>query len=223
MKKLKTMYERVSGLFPMAVFMVVYLLSFSLLEKRRPVHYTEIHMWLDDVIPFEEVFIVPYFLWFAFVAAAVLYLYFFDRKNYERAATMLYVGMTVFIVISFLFPNIQYLRPRYIPDKNVFTSLVKWIYRTDTNTNVFPSIHVYNTLCCMAGMYKCRRAFAESIWVKYSVTLLGVSIILSTMFLKQHSAVDVIGAFIMFVPLYMLVYNYGLVIAKRRVRAFSSH
>ena len=219
MRDIKKLAERMKGMTPMLMFMTFYLLGFSLLEKRRAVHYTEIHMWLDDRIPFEEIFIIPYFLWFAFVAVSVLYLYWYDRRNYDRAATLLYIGMTVFLIISYIFPNIQYLRPHYIPGHNVFTELVRYLYRTDTSTNVFPSIHVYNTLCCMAGMYRCRHFFARKIWVRAGVTLLGVSIILSTMFLKQHSAADVIGAFTMFIPLHVLVYDYDMVIASRRKRA----
>jgi len=207
------------GMTPMLMFMTVYLLAFSLLEKRRAVHYTEIHMWLDERIPFMEIFIIPYFLWFAFIALSVLYLYWNDRRNYDRAATLLYIGMTVFLIVSYVFPNIQYLRPHYIPRDNIFTDLVRYLYRTDTSTNVFPSIHVYNTLCCMAGMYRCRHTFAKKTWVRAGVTLLGVSIILSTLFLKQHSTADVIGAFAMFIPLHVLVYDYDMVIASRRKRA----
>ena len=202
----------------MALYTVVYLLSFALLEKRSSVHYTEIHMWLDDRIPFIEEFVIPYFLWFAFVVACVLYLYFADRRNYDCAATLLYIGMTVFLVISYVFPNKQYLRPAVMPRHNIFTMMVSYLYRTDTSTNVFPSIHVYNTLCCMAGMIHSRHSFAKKTWVRSVVSLLGISIILSTVFLKQHSCIDVIGAVAMFVPLYILVYSYDMVIVSRRAR-----
>ena len=219
MKKIRAVYERMRGLLPMAMYTIVYLLGFSLLERRRTVHYTEIHMWLDDRIPFAEIFVIPYFLWFAFVVVAVLYLYWFDRKNYDRTATMLYIGMTVFLVVSYLFPNIQYLRPHSMPRHNVLTMLVSYLYRTDTSTNVFPSIHVYNTLCCMAGIFRSRHHIAQNKWVKAGTGLLGVSIILSTMFLKQHSVVDVLGAIAMYMPLHVLVFNYDVVIASRRKRA----
>ncbi len=218
---LKKFYDRMREMIPMVMFMIVYLLAFSLLEKRRPADYTEIHIWLDDAIPFTKVFIIPYLLWFAFVAVSVICLYLTDRKNYDRTATLLYFGMTVFLVISFVFPNVQYLRPRYIPGQDLFSVLVRRLYRTDTNTNVFPSIHVYNTLCCMAGMLQSRAKIAQKVWIRAGVVILGVSIILSTMFLKQHSLIDVIGACLLFVPMHVLVFGYDMVIATRRSGAFS--
>ena len=208
-------FMKIRDLMPMAVFMVCYMLCFTLLEKRTSVHYTEIHAWVDDRIPFSEIFVIPYMLWFAFVAAVVLYLYFKDRDRYDRTATLLYIGMTVFIVISYAFPNIQYLRPYAFAKHDFLTGAVRWLYRTDTNTNVFPSIHVYNTLCCMAGMKHSGSAFAKRPAVRAFVTALGYSIILSVMFLKQHSVVDVIGAYALFLPVYILVFRYDLVLTAK--------
>lgn len=216
--KLKRKAAELRDFMPMLLFMVAYLLIFSLLEKRTVTHYTEIHLWLDDRIPFVSAFVIPYYLWFLYVAATVLYLYFADRKNYDRTATLLYIGMSAFLIISYLFPNIQYLRPRVMPDQSIFTQLVFRIYQADTSTNIFPSIHVFNSLCCMAGL---SRSPAKRP-VRIASSVLGVSVILSTMFIKQHSVIDVIGAVLMFVPLYMMVFNYDLVIMSRRRRALAN-
>ena len=46
------------------------------------------------------------------------------------------------------------LRPILDPDKNIFTAAVAALYRTDTCTNVFPSIHVYNSIGTYIAIHK---------------------------------------------------------------------
>ena len=41
-----------------------------------------------------------------------------------------------------LIPNGQDLRPAVMPRDNIFCDLVAYTYSLDTNTNVFPSVHV---------------------------------------------------------------------------------
>lgn len=55
-------------------------------------------------------------------------------------------GNADFLVISTFIPNIQHLRLHTMPRHNVFTVLVSQLWQTDTPTNLFPSIHVYNSL-----------------------------------------------------------------------------
>ena len=44
-------------------------------------------MAIDDRIPFCEFFIVPYFLWFAYIAWIVLYLFFKNKNDYYKSCT----------------------------------------------------------------------------------------------------------------------------------------
>ena len=54
------------------VYGILYLMAFQYVE-RRSVRPHIIHLKLDDYIPFCEYFVIPYFLWFAFIAATVFY------------------------------------------------------------------------------------------------------------------------------------------------------
>ena len=104
--------------------------------------------------------------------------------------------MTVFLVISTLYPNGHNLRPYYFTHHNMFTALCEWLYSTDTPTNLFPSIHVYNSLgihfAVMHSSY-----FKDKKHVQHASLVLCVLIILSTMFIKQHSVFDVSTAFML--------------------------
>ena len=58
------------------LYFMIYLPWFGHLEKTVTTHFHVIHVALDDYIPFCEYFIIPYFLWFGYVAWAVGYFYF---------------------------------------------------------------------------------------------------------------------------------------------------
>ena len=61
------------------------------------------------------------------------------------------IGMTLFIVVSVVYPNELRLRPAGFDHDDIFTRLIINLYRTDNPTNVAPSIHVYNSLAIAGG------------------------------------------------------------------------
>lgn len=210
----KIFYEKYKHAIPLLIYGVIYLTWFIYLENNIPDRYTIIHVALDDRIPFCELFVIPYFLWFAYVSVVVLYLFFKDKDDYYRTCVFLFTGMTVFLLVSTLFPNGHHLRPRVMPRDNVFTLLVTYLYRTDTPTNLWPSIHVYNSLGAHFAIIK-NQKLAEKKWIHWGSLILSISIILSTMFIKQHSVFDVVTAFIMAAIMYGVVYKYDILTAHR--------
>ena len=65
---------------PLLIYGIIYMSWFAHLEKTVTKNYRVIHMNIDDYIPFVEVFVIPYFLWFAYVAAVVTFLLFKDKE-----------------------------------------------------------------------------------------------------------------------------------------------
>lgn len=184
-----------------------YLAAFAWLEQRPVREFHIIKMELDSHIPFCEYFIIPYLLWFLYIAATVVFFIFSDRKDYIKLCVMLGTGMTVFLLVSYLVPNMQPLRPKleYFTRDNIFLDMVKALYATDTPTNVFPSIHVYNSLAADFAIQKSRQLSNHKV-VRAGSHILCISIILSTMFLKQHSTFDVLTGIVMAAVMYGLVY-----------------
>ena len=88
------------------------------------------------------------------------------------------------------------------------------LYSTDTPTNLWPSIHVYNSLAAHFAIVKNKRLTNKK-WIRVSSLFLCVSIILSTMFIKQHSVFDVVTAFIMAAVMYGIVYKYDILTMHR--------
>lgn len=203
---MKKLYCKLRHAIPALIYMVIYLCWFFLIERIPGRDYTIIHMKMDDKIPFCEYFIIPYLLWFAYVAWIMIYLLITNEKDFHRCCTFLFTGMTIFLIVSTLFPNIHYLRPASMPRNNIFTQLVSSLYKIDTSTNLWPSIHVYNSLgVYFAVMHNDRLNTKNS--VKLTCFSLTTLIILSTVFLKQHSVFDVMTGLLMGAILYVIVYR----------------
>ncbi len=208
---MKSFLEKYRHAIPLIIYGVIYMAWFGHLERTVTSHYKVIHVALDDHIPFCEVFVIPYLLWFAYVAVVVMYFFFRDKDDYFRTCTFLFTGMTVFLLVSTLWPNGHHLRPYIMPRDNVFTHLVATLYKADTPTNLWPSIHVYNSLGCHIAVMKSRRLEKHK-GIRIGSFILCVSIIMSTMFIKQHSAFDVLTAFIMAAVMYGIVYQSDVLI-----------
>lgn len=212
MKKLQKFYADYRHAIPLIVYGFIYLTWFAYVEKTVTKSYTVIHMTADDYIPFCEIFVIPYFLWFVYVAAVVVYFLFKDKTEYYRTCFFLATGMTIFLIISTLFPNGHHLRPAIMPRDNVFTHMVAALYKTDTATNLWPSIHVYNSLGAHFAIIKSKH-FENKKGVRIASLILSSSIILSTMFIKQHSVFDVLTAFGLSAIMYLITYRFDLVLA----------
>ena len=192
-----------------AVYSIIYILLFSYLEH-RPVHsYHIVHTVFDDWIPFCEFFIVPYMLWFPYMILAVIYFIFFNKNKHEyyQLAFNLMMGMTVFLIVSYVYPNAQHIRPTEFPRDNIFTDIVKWLYSTDTPTNILPSIHVFNSLAIHMSLTNCE-TLRNKKFIKAASFTLTALIIMSTMFLKQHTILDVVVALAMARICWFFMYRY---------------
>lgn len=171
------------------LYFVFYLGAFFLLEHFSVPQYS-VHCFLDDQIPFCEYFIVPYFMWFFLLIGSFVYFLCKDKTDFQNLCFMMFTGMTICIVIYFILPNGLELRGE-IPRNNFFCKWVLFLYRVDTPTNVCPSIHVASTV----AIYEvCKRSNSLKThkWRIKALYMIAWLICLSTLFLKQHSVIDVI-------------------------------
>lgn len=188
------------------VYWLIYLPWFAYLEKTVTKQFHVIHMAIDDYIPFCEYFVIPYFLWFAYIAIGIIYFALHNKEEYYNLCKILFFGMTVFLIVSTLFPNGHYLRPSTFSRDNIFVDMVQLLYATDTSTNLFPSIHVYNSIVINAVIWHCED-FKKNSVVRYGSGILMGSIVLATMFLKQHSVFDVITGILLALAAIRFVYR----------------
>lgn len=187
-------------------YFLIYMVWFIYLENRSGIRHTPIYMALDDYIPFNELFAVPYFLWFFYIAVVVLFFFFRSKEDFYKCTAFLFIGMTVCLVIYTIWPNGQNLRPTTFARDNFLVDWVKGLYLTDTSTNVCPSIHVFNSIGVHIALCK-SSIFTNHKKLKAASFLLMVLICLSTVFLKQHSVFDGICAMALATVMYYLVYK----------------
>ena len=203
--QIQYLYENYKHLL-LLLYFCIYLPWFGYVEKTVTTHFHVIHIPLDDYIPFYEYFVIPYLLWFGYVAWGIAYMALHNKSDYYKLCTFLFTGMTIFLIISTVYPNGHFLRPYYFTHHNIFTKLCEFLYATDTATNLFPSIHVYNSLGIHFAVMQ-NEHLRKNKKVQAVSFVLMVSIILATMFIKQHSVFDVGTAFLLGFVMYHLIYK----------------
>ncbi len=195
----------------------LYLPWFMYLEENVKKGFAVMHVKLDDLIPYNEYFIIPYLLWFVYVSAAVIYFFFTSKGDYYKLCTFLFTGMTISLLICTFFPNGTDLRVVADPSENICSWMVSRLQSADTPTNVFPSVHAYNSIGVHVSVMH-SQLLRERRGVCRASFVLMVLICLSTVFLKQHSVADVIGAIILAGVMYPFVYGAEASVSHRTVR-----
>lgn len=155
---------------------------------------------LDQKIPFCEWFAIPYCTWYFCIALIVLYpLFKSDRREFLRSNLVLIGCMVIPMIFCTVCPNgiDMALRPDFdiLGRDNFAVYMVKLIYAADTPPrNVMPSMHVSISWAMLFVLLQsktmCRKPIAKllsGIWC--------VMISLSTVFIKQHSILDVFAGF----------------------------
>jgi PAP2 superfamily. len=168
-----------------------------------PVHI--MHTKLDSHIPFIKEFVIPYVFWYIYMIATIIYFGFVSRKDFYRLTALMLLGMVVACIIYLIFPNGQNMRPQ-ITQSDVFSRMIKYLYSVDTPTNVAPSLHVFDSIAIHLGLVNCYKT-KDKMWLKVTSFICMILICASTVFIKQHSLVDVFWGAMMAVLLYGIVYG----------------
>ena len=171
---------------------VGYFILYFLTENLIPAeNCTPVKMWLDDVIPFNEWFVIPYVFWYLLVVISLGWFMFYDVKSFKALQTYIIITQVCAMIVYILYPTRQDLRPEVFPRENILSNLVGFIYSFDTNTGVCPSLHVAYSIGIASVWVRQKEAYT---WWKIFVVFAVIMICLSTMFIKQHSAVDFFAA-----------------------------
>jgi len=190
--------------FWLIIYVPIYLTVFFLLEKHITADYFVSYLPLDDKIPFCEYFIVFYCLWYPFLILTGIHLLMRDADGFRRYMLFIILGFSASMLICALFPNGQDLRPQVFPRNNCFAWLVRQIYAADTNTNVLPSMHVVGCIAACSSIVLSKSV--KRSWIKWGSIVLSALISASTLFVKQHSALDMIAAVFLCIPIYLIVF-----------------
>lgn len=175
------------------LFWPVFGLLFMFVERFYQVeYYHPVYCSLDDMIPFCEWFLIPYLFWFVYLIGMHIYTLLYDVDAFRRMMKYIIITYSAAILIYFIFPTCQELRPIAFERNNILTRFIAGFYQFDTNTNVCPSIHVIGSLAVMEAAVWSKKINSKG-W-KATFVIAAMLICVSTVFMKQHSVIDLLAA-----------------------------
>lgn len=156
-------------------------------------------------------YIIPLVKWFIIIYIPVAYgqwIYGFYLAARERKP-ICYHFFTAEIVakllclVCFLIIPTTMVRQDMV-DTDFLSRWIQWVYNTDAADNLFPSIHCLESYVLLRECFRMERCPKWFKWINIPVTLL---VFASTLFLRQHVFVDIIGA--------IVVVEIGIFVANR--------
>lgn len=158
----------------------------------------ELDIFIDNIIPLVPFFIIFYFIGYIFVFAPIFIIK--QRKECYLLA------FTYFLILSFSFyvfraiPIVMYKQFAYGED--IFSKFTYLQQRIDTCFNNFPSLHVSQNLFAFLFIRDRHKVLG-----KYLLPIV-ILIICSTLFVKQHLFVDVLGGILLAFISFKLFYYF---------------
>lgn len=151
---------------------------------------------IDSKIPFISYFVIFYVLWYIFLIVSPLIIYKRDEKSLKEYA-LTYVVCAIISSILFLFFPTTVTRASSLNDNLFFDKLVILIYKNDSPAlNCFPSFHC---LACILWIKYIGLNRNIKKYIRILITFFSIVVMLSTLFIKQHAVVDVIGSLFVFI------------------------
>lgn len=155
---------------------------------------------IDRGIPFLKIFIIPYVAWYLFLFCTFVYFCLKDRLTYYKTLLSLNLGLLICYAV-YLFYQTTVPRPLLVGE-DILTKLVAWVYAADQPFNCFPSIHSLTSYLMFKGI---RHSNIRNKRNQLIISSIAFTIILSTLFVKQHVILDAIAAIFLGEVLFNLI------------------
>ena len=148
---------------------------------------------LDQAIPFIKIFVIPYAAWVVYIFLTLIYLCFKDRTLAFKTLVVFDIGLIICFIIYYFFQTQGPVRP-IITGNDLLSRTLQYIYSIDHPYNSFPSIHVMSSYLLMRAI---RSRSWKTKWIQWFILGFSTSIILATLFIKQHMVLDVVAAIVL--------------------------
>jgi membrane-associated phospholipid phosphatase len=154
----------------------------------------ELPLSVDHLVPFMPAFVWGYSLYYLLLMAGFLLTR--EKKNFDLFFKE-FITITLFADLMFvLVPVIIPVVDLSTVQRTITTDLFQFILSIDTRSNCFPSLH-----CAHSFLISYRLSKSQSIppFFKYLFITMALIVACSTLFVKQHWFVDIIGAVMLFI------------------------
>ncbi|MGB4590572.1 MAG: phosphatase PAP2 family protein [Clostridiaceae bacterium] len=192
----------------MAASMVLYQVT------NRPIGVVHIlALPFEDNIPLIKEFIVLYHATYPFMVINVILFLLLNQVLFLESAISITLG-NVFSFFTYLIYQTEVPRPE-IFGYDLFSEMLRITYRLDRPFNGFPSQHVLTTTIILIAIL---RSKYNKRYQLFSIVLCAM-ILLSTVFVKQHTLLDVFGGVVYGSASYIIVaYVINIIRKKGRFR-----
>lgn len=128
---------------------------------------------LDAHIPFCEWFVIPYFFWFIFIIGMHIYTLLYDVPTFQKFIRYIAITYWASVAVYILFPNCQEFRPVEFTRDN-------WM------------VHVVGSMAVMFAAWHSKKFSTRGWRIAFGIMAFVISV--STVFLRQHSVLDLLAA-----------------------------
>ena len=144
------------------LFWPIFGILFLFVERFYAVEsYYSVHCFVDDLIPFHEIFLFPYLFWFIYMVGMHLYTLLYDIPAFRHLMYYIIFTFSVTALIYLLFPTCQELRPEEFLRDNVLTRFFVMAVLICVSTVFMKQHSVIDVLCglplCVIGEWICKK------------------------------------------------------------------
>ncbi|MDR2908526.1 MAG: phosphatase PAP2 family protein [Oscillospiraceae bacterium] len=170
---------------------------------------------LDSYIPFIPEFVVFYISWYIYLLVPAVLLFLRDEGEFLRYGAFLTGALYMACLVYTLWPNGIELRADLSAATGPFNALVRLLYELDTPTNSAPSLHAAQSVAAHVAIVRLAAKRRRSRVIGVLSMALCVLILLSTVYIKQHSIADMLWGLLLAGVLGTVIYGGGSL--KRRI------
>lgn len=166
--------------------------------------------YIDDAIPFNAWFIIPYYAWYLLIFIVPYYAYLKDKNKFYKYI-ICYVVITLVANVVFIAYPSMVVRPDF-KTTGILTFLTNFIYWIDNPaTNCLPSLH-----CAISMLFVLIVCTMKNTNTKFKIFIfiMSVLIMFSTLFTKQHVFLDLVTGDILALIVYIIFMNNKKLVKK---------
>ena len=156
---------------------------------------------LDELTPFLPGFIYIYVAWYISLIVIPYYIYYKDKNSFNKYVVTFIISTIICGIIFVVYPNT--IKRADITGGGITNFIIKIIYYLDYPVNCLPSIHCLYSFLYIFAIFDTKKVTPT--YIKIIITVFSISVVLSTLFIKQHVIVDALASLIISTVVWIIV------------------
>lgn len=157
--------------------------------------------FIDNKIPFNVRFIIPYCIWFFLIFLIPYYLYKKDKIIFIKYILSYIVCTVIANIIFIIYPT--YVDRPTVTGNSIVELMARIVFWVDTPAqNCFPSLHCAISMLFILYMFECKKC---PLYLKILTLIISIFIMMATLLTKQHVFIDLVSGDVMAIITYIVV------------------